>query len=143
MLLNFATGINFGAAGNLKEFSPVGFSSVPDKVSSWTDAPVAQLTFRLPPLRHDLQITIDVFPYLAGGRLPQQDCWVYVNGLFVQYRSIKTPVAVTFTISPDLLNPLANKVSFALPNAASPKALKLGDDLRMLGLAFVKMKAGP
>jgi hypothetical protein len=68
---------------------------------------------------------------------------VYFNGLFVHYRSIKTPVELTFTISPDLVNTRANQVSFALPNATSPKDLRLGNDVRALGLAFVSLTASP
>ncbi len=142
-MLDFNTGINFGAKGNLNEYSPVGFSDVPDAVSRWSDASLARLTFRLPFLRHDAQFTIEVFPFLADGLIPQQDCWVYFNGLFVHYRSIKTPVELTFTISPDLVNTRANQVSFALPNATSPKDLRLGNDVRALGLAFVSLTASP
>jgi hypothetical protein len=66
-MLDFNTGINFGAKGNLNEYSPVGFSDVPDAVSRWSDASLARLTFRLPFLRHDAQFTIEVFPFLADG----------------------------------------------------------------------------
>jgi hypothetical protein len=142
-VLNFKTGINFGTKGNLKDFDPVGFSAAPDDVSTWSDASAAELLFRLPPLRHDVQFTIEVFPFLAGGAIPQQGCFVFFNGLFVHYRSIKTPVEMTFTVSRDLLNPRANRLSFALPDATSPSDLKLGNDLRLLGLSFVKLTAGP
>jgi len=141
-LLNFKTGINFGAAGNLHEFSPAGFSA-PDAVSAWSEAAVAELAFRLPPLRHDVRFVIEVFPYLADGLIAGQSCWVFLNGLFVHYASIKTPVELTFTVSRARLNPGANLLSFALPNATAPSDLQLGDDLRMLGLGFVKLSAGP
>jgi hypothetical protein len=60
-LLNFKTGVDFGANGNLNEFSPVGSSLPPDVVSTWSEAAVAELTFRLPPLRHDVRFVIEVF----------------------------------------------------------------------------------
>jgi len=142
-VLNFKIGIDFGAHGNLKEFSPVGFSDAPDAVSTWSEASVAEVIFRLPPLRHDLRFTIEVFPYLADGLISQQGCWVFLNGLFVHYCSVKTPVELTFTVTRDRLTPGANRLSFALPNATSPKDLHLGDDLRLLGLSFVKLSAGP
>ena len=142
-LLNFKTGINFGANGNLNDFSPTGFSPDPDAVSTWSEAAVAELAFRLPPLRHDMRFTIEVFPYLADGLIAQQGCWVFLNGLFVNYSRVKTPVQLTFTIPRARLNPGANRLSFALPDATSPKDLELGDDLRLLGLSFVKLSAGP
>ena len=142
-VLNFNTGITFGSSGTLKEFSPVGFSIVPDDVSTWSEAYVAELTFRLPPLRHDVRFAIEVFPFLADGRIPQQTAWVYLNGLFVHFTAIRDPVEMTFTVARELFSPRANRLSFALPNATAPKHLNMGDDLRLLGLSFVKLTAGP
>ena len=142
-VLNFKTGITFGANGNLREFSPVGFAPSPDAVSTWTEAPVAELSFRLPPLRHDVHLSIEVFPYLADGLIPQQTCWVHFNGLFVHFCTVRSPLEMSFAISRDLLNPRANRLSFTLPNATSPYELHVGDDLRQLGLSFVKLTAGP
>jgi hypothetical protein len=140
-VLNFKTGIDFGTNGNLKEFGPVGFAAAPDDISTWSEASVAELAFRLPPLRHDLRFAIEVFPFLADGRIARQDCWVFFNGLFAHYQAIKTPVELIFTVVRAILNPGENRLSFALPNATSPSDLKLGNDLRMLGLGFVKLSA--
>src|SRR5258708_16899589 len=115
-LLNFKTGIDFGANGNLNEFSPVGFSAAPDAVSTWSEAAVAELSFRLPPLRHDVRFAIEMFPYLADGLIAEQGCWVFLNGLFVTYSSVKTPVELAFTVSPRPLNPGPNLFAFARPN---------------------------
>jgi hypothetical protein len=142
-VLNFNTGINFGAKGNLKDFDPVGFSAAPDDISTWSEASVAELSFRLPPLRHDVRFSIEVFPFLGEAAIAKQGCFVYFNGLFVHYQSVRTPLELTFTVARDLLSPRANRLSFALPDATAPKDLNLGDDLRLLGLSFVKLTAGP
>ena len=142
-VLNFKTGIKFGATGNLKEFSPIGFSANADDVSTWSESSVAELLFRLPPLRHDIRFTIEVFPFLVNNLLTQQNCWIFFNGLFVHYQTVKTSVEMIFTVSRDLLNPRVNRLSFALPNATAPKELNIGNDLRLLGLSFVKLTAGP
>jgi hypothetical protein len=141
-LLNLKTGIDFGAEGNLREFDPVGFSATSDSVSTWSEAGTAALSFRLAPTRADLAFTIELFPYLADGRIAQQGCWVFCNGLFVHYEGVRAPIEMRFTVPREGLNPRANRLSFALPDATSPKALKLGDDLRLLGLSFVKLTAG-
>ena len=141
-VLNFQTGINFGAKGNLKEFSPRGFSPTPDEVSTWSEASVAEVIFRLPPLRHDVRFVIEVFPFLVADKLTQQQCWVFLNGLFVHFHTIMHPVEMIFTVSRDILNPRANRMAFALPDARSPKDLQIGNDLRLLGLSFVKLSAG-
>ena len=141
-VLDFNTGIDFGLTGNLKEFSPAGFSPRPDKVSTWSERPFVELNFRVPPLRRDLGITVQVFPFLPeGAPLTKQDCWVYVNGLMVHFCSVNAPTEIAFTVSREIISPRANRLSFVLPNAVSPSELHLGDDLRKLGLAFVKLSA--
>ena len=141
-VLDFNTGIDFGLTGNLKEFSPAGFSPRPDKVSTWSEKPFVELNFRVPPLRRDLGITVQVFPFLPeGAPVTKQDCWVYVNGLMVHFCSVNAPTEIAFTVSREIISPRANRLSFVLPNAVSPSELHLGDDLRKLGLAFVKLSA--
>ena len=141
-VLDFNTGIDFGPTGNLKEFSPVGLSPSPDKVSTWSEKPFVELNFRVPPLRRDLGMTVQVFPFLPEGtQITKQDCWVYVNGLMVHFCSVTAPSEIAFTVSREIVSPRANRLSFVLPNAASPSELNLGDDLRKLGLAFVKLSA--
>jgi hypothetical protein len=141
-VLDFNTGIDFGLTGNLKEFSPAGFSPRPDKVSTWSERPFVELNFRVPPLRRDLGITVQVFPFLPeGAPVTKQDCWVYVNGLMVHFCSVNAPTEIGFTVSREIISPRANRLSFVLPNAVSPSELHLGDVLRKLGLAFVKLSA--
>jgi len=139
-VLDFNTGIDFGLTGNLQEFSPAGFSPRPDKVSTWSEKPFVELNFRVPPLRRDLGITVQVFPFLpTGAPVTKQDCWVYVNGLMMHFCAVTAPSEITFTVSREIVSPRANRLSFVLPNAISPGELNLGDDLRKLGLAFVKL----
>jgi len=59
----------------------------------------------------------------------------------VHFCSITAPAEVVFTVSREIISPRANRLSFVLPNAISPSELNLGDDLRKLGLAFVKLSA--
>jgi hypothetical protein len=141
-VLDFNSGIDFGAKGNLKEFSPAGFSSDSDEVSTWSEKPFVELTFRVPPLRRDLRVTIQVFPYLPDrSSITKQDCWVFCNGLLVHFCPVEAPSEIEFTMLREILNPRANRLSFALPDAVSPKDLNRGDDLRKLALAFVKLNA--
>ena len=141
-IIDFNTGIDFGAKGNLKEFSPAGFSGDSDEVSTWSEKPFVELRFRVPPLRRDVRVTVQVFPFLPdGSAMKKQDCWVFCNGLLVHFCSIIAPSEIEFTMSREILNPRANRLSFVLPDAASPKDLNLGDDLRKLALAFVKLNA--
>jgi hypothetical protein len=85
---------------------------------------------------------VQVFPFLPDGApIAKQDCWVHVNGLMVHFCSITAPSEIAFMVSREIISPRANRLSFVLPNAISPSELSLGDDLRKLGLAFVKLSA--
>jgi len=138
--LDFNTGIDFGEQGNLREFNPVGFSTIPDKVSTWTEKPFAELSFQLPPLRRDLKLGIQVFPYLAEEfGINKQDCWIFFNGLLAHFYTARQPVEISLSIPRDFCNPRLNRLSFVLPNAVSPSDIKRGNDLRMLGWAFVRL----
>ena len=140
--LDFNTGIDFGEQGNLREFDPMGFSAIPDKVSTWTEKPFAELSFQLPPLRRDLKLNIEVFPYLAEEfGINRQDCWIFFNGLLAHFYTARQPVEVSFSIPRDFCNSRINRLSFVLPNAVSPSDTNRGNDLRMLGLAFVRLSA--
>jgi len=59
----------------------------------------------------------------------------------VHFCSVNAPTEIAFTVSREIISPRANRLSFVLPNAVSPSELQLGDDLRKLGLAFVKLSA--
>jgi hypothetical protein len=141
-MLSFQTGITFGHGGNLKDFSPTGFSLTPHEVSTWSEAPMAELAFRLPPVRSDLRFSIEVFPFLGNGVIPQQGCWIFFNGGFVSYASVRAATELNFSVPLDLLYPRLNRLSFAFPNAVSPRELNIGDDLRLLGLSFLRLSAG-
>jgi hypothetical protein len=96
----------------------------------------------VPLLQRNLRLTIQVFPYLPEGSwVTRQDCWVHLNGLLVHFCSVTAPSDIELTIPREIINPRANRLSFVLPNAVSPSELRLGDDLRQLGLAFVKLSA--
>ena len=102
-VLDFNTGVDFGAKGNLKEFSPSGFSSDSDEVSTWSEKPFVELAFRVPPLRRDVRVTVQVFPYVPD-RTPvrKQDCWVFCNGLrppFLTFINLRYRLAVVNHIS--------------------------------------------
>jgi hypothetical protein len=138
--LDVNIGIDFGERGNLTEFSPVGFSATPDKVSTWTERPFAELSFQLPPLRRDLRLGIQAFPYLAEEfGIRKQDCWIFFNGLLAHFFTARQPVEISFSVPREYSNPRANRLSFVLPDAVSPKDINRGNDLRILGLAFVKL----
>jgi hypothetical protein len=143
-LLDFNIGIDFSSRGNLREFSPNGFSATADDGSTWTEQMTAELSFRVPPVRSDLRVTIEATPFIAErSGIAEQDCWIFLNGLFVQFRKLRETAEIVLNLSRDQLALRGNRLSFVLPNAASPYELGFGDDIRLLGLAFVRLTAKP
>jgi hypothetical protein len=141
-LLDLATGIDFGARGNLREFSPVGFSPVPDEHSTWSEQIQAEVTFRLPPLRNDLHFTLEAQPFIAAAAgINVQECWIYLNGFFLGFQKLREKVEMSFDIAREQLALRGNRLSFVMPNAAAPAALGIGNDIRRLGLAFTRLSA--
>jgi hypothetical protein len=74
-LLDFNVGVDFSSRGNLREFSPIGFSPVADDGSTWSEQMTAGLAFRVPPLRGDLRMTIEATPFTAErAGITEQEC---------------------------------------------------------------------
>jgi hypothetical protein len=64
-----------------------------------------------------VRFSIEVFPYLAEGAIPRQGCFVYFNGLFVHYQSVRTPLELTFTVARDLLSRTRKRLDREAANA--------------------------
>lgn len=141
-LLDLNIGIDFGSRGNLREFSPIGFSPESDDGSTWTEQTTAELSFRTPPLRSDLKVTVEATPFLAPrSGINDQECWVFLNGLLVHFRRLRETAEIAFNLGRDQLALRGNRLAFVMPNAASPSDLGIGDDVRQLGLAFARLTA--
>jgi len=142
-VLDFNTGIDFGAKGNLKEFGPVGFSSNPDDVSTWSAKPFVELNFRLPPLRRDLGITVQVFPFLPDGApVTKQDCWVYVNGLLVHFCSVSAPSEIGFTVSREIGQPARQPPVFCAAERALAERAEAGRRSAQAGARLCQAERG-
>jgi glycosyltransferase involved in cell wall biosynthesis len=133
--------IDFGIAGNYRDFNPVGFSINSDPRSTWTSSRVAELSFDSLDLAQNPRFEVEVSPFSASGLIPAQDCWVFVNGQFAAFQRIKEHTIFSFTVPLDIMRQQRNRLSFVLPNAATPSELGTGDDLRTLGLRFVRLAA--
>jgi hypothetical protein len=138
-LLDFESGIIFGKSGNWLDFDPKGFSKAPDEISTWTVDNTAQLTFQLKKSQNFV-LSLELYPYLADGKIISQSLWIFLEGRFINCHVIKDPVEITIPMYREMLNSRSNRISFAIPDAKSPNELGLGDDLRKLGLAFVRAR---
>ena len=110
---------------------------------SWGTGQQADLNFPIQKDLNGIKFEAMVQPFLAPPNLSQQEVFLLANdekiASWIFEKSVFSPIS--WEISSDILvrGNGALKLSFLMPNAASPKSLDAGEDLRILGLAFSRM----
>lgn len=88
------------------------------------------------PLAGRITIDLHCFPFTAGGQLPAQEVWVWLDGLYVAFDRVDSDRVVSGLLAcPTSTSPIRT-LSITLPQARSPKDLGIGDDQRRLGIAL-------
>jgi hypothetical protein len=130
------TKLNFSASGNYRRYIKDGWSfAEADHV--WTEGKKAFLTFKTAQPGFDPTIDIEVSPFLAPPRITKQKVILFVNDEKVGEHEVTASSKIQFTVPRALW---AKKqpavVEFRLPDAAAPSSLGVGNDRRVLSLAF-------
>jgi len=100
----------------------------------WTDGKRATLIFADSQPR-DLLFVIKMAPFLSGSELPQQRLTLKLNGHLVQTLVLVDSEVKEYSVKlPSEHSTGRNVVTFELPDASSPSALKAGADDRLLGV---------
>ena len=98
------------------------------------------MEFPLPDQLQGLKFKAMVHPFLAPPTLDHQDIYVLANGENIGSWKLDQSgfTAIEWQVSAQLLQKAGQtlQLSFLMPDAASPKSLDAGEDLRILGLAF-------
>lgn len=100
----------------------------------WTDGNSAAFVFALAEIRPSI-LRIKLGPFLAPGKLDEQRVGVELNGRTIMTLRLRdaAPKEYQIALPSDLLRD-KNVLAFALPDAESPRALKVSDDTRLLGI---------
>ena len=108
--------------------------SPPEDGCRWTDGKTATLLFGLSePLPRVVQI--ELAPFIVAGKLPEQAVQLFLNDQEIAQWSLTENAVVIQTIPlPQTLLREQNRLDFLLPNASSPRELRLGLDVRRLAL---------
>jgi hypothetical protein len=130
--------------GNLEHFALSGFTT-PDENGSWTNLSQAALQFRSPTVMEDVRLRITAEPF-AAELLGAQPMNLIVNGIqvgTVELTEPRTSQTVELLIPPSVWNLRSTVIIvFEFPAAASPRALRLSTDPRMLGWAISRIVFG-
>jgi Glycosyl transferase family 2 len=108
--------------------------SAPEAGFRWTDGKTATLLFGLskPPPRG---LQLELAPFIVSGKLPEQTIQLRLNDEEIGRWSLTEKGVVNQTIAlPQSLLREENRLDFGLPNASSPRELRLSLDIRRLAL---------
>jgi hypothetical protein len=129
--------VTFGKTGSVREMDPYGFD-LSEPSLSWTQEEVAgfSVTVASVPMDSPLRLHISARPFIYERNIDRQQFFLFINGLYVGFRTIATAEVIEFVLPRNVLSPRGLRVEFAIPTAASPKSLGISQDVRKLGIAI-------
>ena len=134
MAISYNVPITFGRSGTARGLNCSGIDFSEEGTQSWTSAPVAEMDILLPPARQDIVLQIEASPFVVPAVLTTQQVFIYLGGLFVGFFRFVAPGIKAFPVSRSMTSGRPNRMSFVLPNATSPNAIQLSEDMRELGI---------
>ncbi len=129
--------LTFGKSGKVKDLDPYGFD-LNEPSMSWTKDEVAGFTLSsltVPP-DQTLRLVVGATPFVHPELVLRQEFFVFINGLFVTFRSLSNAEKVNVPLPRSVISPRGMRFEFVIPTASSPKSLGLSDDVRKLGIAL-------
>jgi hypothetical protein len=110
----------------------------------WTDGREASLVFSLNPVT-DTSLAMKLGPYLEKGKLRQQRVEIKLNGIWIETVEMAEEKTYEYKfLMPKNLLSEKNLLTFVLPNANSPRALRNDyGDPRQLGIAVYWIELQP
>jgi hypothetical protein len=129
--------VTFGRTGSVREMEPYGFD-LSEQSMSWTQEEVAGFSVMVGSVPPDavLRFHIGATPFIHTGYIERQQFFVFINGLYVGFRSLTTAEKVEFVLPRNVLSARGLRVEFVIPTASSPKTLGISNDVRKLGIAI-------
>jgi hypothetical protein len=134
MALTYNTPITFGRNGSAQGLNCSGIDFSEDGTQSWTSAPLAELEVQLPAARQDVLVQLEASPFLIPDVISAQQVFIFIGGLFVAFFCLKGHEVRTFPVNRGIILGRPVRMSMAFPNATSPSASFLSEDMRELGI---------
>jgi hypothetical protein len=134
MAINYNAPITFGRNGTAKGLNCTGIDFSEASAQSWTSAPVAEIDIQLPPARQDIVLQIEASPFLVADIIPAQHVFLFLGGMFLGFYVLKDYQAKVLPVGRALITGRPGRLSLVLPNATSPSASYVSEDMRELGI---------
>ncbi len=134
----FGEVISFGRNGRSDTFKRGGWGETETELT-WTNGDSARLTFVTPDSEKPLRLRMRLAGFINPPWLPFQPVEVFVNDEKVADWQVSDEADYVAMIPPTIANHVREMIELRLPEATSPKVLRIGDDSRTLGVCCYEM----
>jgi hypothetical protein len=133
------TVISFAASGGAERFKGSGWSKAEPEFT-WTEGKGGTFSVDVPAAEGALTLRMKLVGLIHPPEVSYQPVEVYVNGQKVADWQVAAPANFTATISKDIAAAKKLEIELRTPKSTTPKALKMNDDTRVLGVACFEME---
>ena len=137
--------ISFAASGGSERFKVSGWSKA-EAEFTWTEGKGGTVSVEVPAAEGALTLRMKLVGLIHPPDVSSQPVEVYVNGQKVADWQVAAPANFTATIPKELAAAKKLEIELRTPKSTTPKALKMNEDARVLGVACFEMeitKANP
>jgi hypothetical protein len=139
--LAYGTKVSFATGGNSEPFRVSGWSGTEPQFT-WTEGTTAVLAMRVSPTTDHVVLKMTLHGLTKDPELPSQPVEVDVNDQKVaDWEVTATPAEFSAPIPQEMTkNGGLLRITLKIPKAASPKALNISDDPRVLGVSCADLE---
>lgn len=114
----------------------LGWSN-PEKTFIWSNGSHSILYFSFPPPAKDIQVQLEIMPFISKGKLMRQRVTIFANGVDLGMHEIKKTEIISLEVPQDLVADGVLTLELELPDNASPESLGMSVDARNLAVALI------
>lgn len=133
------TVISFAASGGAERFKVSGWSKAEPEFT-WTEGKGGTFSVDVPAVESALTLRMKLVGLIHPPEVSYQPVEVYVNGQKVADWQVAAPANFTATIPKEIAAAKKLEIELRTPKSTIPKALKMNDDARVLGVACFEME---
>jgi hypothetical protein len=126
--------VSFGTTGTSERFKVSGWSRA-EKEFTWTVGKSAALSLELPPTDTGLVLRMKLVGLIHAPELSYQPVEVYINGQKIADWQVSEPETFLAAIPKEIAGAKKLEIELRTPKSTTPKALKMNEDARVLGVA--------
>ncbi len=130
--------IEYGEEGNSVNYMGTGWG-FGKKDYTFTNEETAKIRIPVRKQRSDISLTADIEPYLWKRKVTKQRVFIEINNKMIGQWTVVKPGKYKIEIPKKYLNSNILDIKFRLPDAKSPKELKINNDERKLGVKFYNL----